>query len=243
MRGFRILIMLSILPLFACSRADAATVWFEPAESAVTNRNDCGIVSAVVGEATAKGQFASDMEKGVAVDAFDRVAMGDELETGPNARLEFSTGTNLLSLLDSESKVKVASVKVFHDSTGRYATRLVVRLLHGSVRVQCRLNIETPESVMVEAGGVSVLLAKGDVIVSTAKGWTISVLDGEMLYRTPNGDIHTLNLGEVATQNADIGSLSEKEVANMMIALPFSYETHRAALPPMPPPDPFAEAP
>lgn len=243
MRGFLVFVLLFLALAAGFSDTLATDAWSEPAETAVVVNNDCGVVSGIWGGATIKGQFMTAKERGAAVDLFDRVNAGDEIETSGNAKLEFSTGNNLVSLVGPNSKIKIIGVRTFLDSAGKPATRLVIKLLQGSLRVQARLNSENPESVMVDAGGVLVLVTRGDAFVSNDKGWKIAAMAGEVLHRTPNGQPSGLNAGETIAQNNSVESLSGKEMAAMMTALPFSFEIRRAALPPTPPPDPSAEAP
>ena len=217
--------------------------WYEPDAASAGVNDDCGMVSGIWGGVKVRGQFLTAKDSGVAPELFERVNGGNEIETADNGRIEIVTGNNTVSLIGPNSKVKIVGVRLFTDGNGKSAMRLAIELQQGVVRVQVRLNAENPESVSVDAGGVSALVMRGDAVVSGGSDWKVSALAGTALYRTAQGAPTHLTASETGSLNGGVTGLPNAEAAALATSLPFSFDISRATLRPSPPPNPLLEAP
>lgn len=236
-------VFLFLLVVFGASEVYGADLWAKTGDPMVTAVNDCGQVSRIRGRARIKRSYMAEKDAPDSLVTFDRVHAGDEIETGPDGAAEVVTGNNVLVLIGPGTKVVLRGVRLVDDGTGKQTACLDLGLLQGVVRTQVRLHQNNPEAVLVESDAVSALSTRGDMAVSTVSDWLLAVLAGSADYRTTRGGRNSvLETGLLGKDDA-FSELDGALADSIASRLPFTYEIVRAALPPLPPPDPYAEAP
>lgn len=220
--------------------------WIDASDVTVATSDDAGVVSGVWGQALLKGQYMESDEQGMRIGISDRVGAGDEITTAANARVEIVTGNNLVSVIGPSSSIRILGVRGFDGGDGRKLSRLDLQILEGTVRSQVRESVSRPESVLLDLGGAQCLVTRGDAAASVGAAWRVAVLAGSVSCRIKQGGgtsaPYDVTAGRVADADG-VGELSGQALADLKSILPFSYEIHRAALPPTPPPDPSVDAP
>lgn len=230
----------AIVCAFACimhARAAAADLWVAAADPAVVTNNDCGQIAALSGRPLIHRSFHTGEDEGTPAAIADRISSGDELIVPAGAGIEWTTGANTVAVLGSGGRVRFDGLRSFADGEGRETARLDVTVLSGELRVQLRLNEKRPEALFAALGGAEFLVTRGDVEFFADAGWRGAVLGGGASGRVRRGALPgaPFDVAEGRIVGADGESaLAESETAAIKQRVPFSFESIRAALPPLP---------
>lgn len=242
----RMLVIVSLLFLSSVGKSEDSAFWRESSHPGMTSTNDCGFISEILGTPQIRRSFMSEKDAGLPAYIADRIHSGDELAVPPGGRLEWTCGNNVIVMLGAGAKAKIEGLRVFQVENGVSASRLDIRLLEGSMRVQARLNEERPEGVLVSVEGAEVLLTRGDVQISAGSPWRVAAISGLVSARLRRGNVVGAPFGfseSVMVEGQGEESLDEEELVAIKFGLPFSFETKRAALPPLPAASALLEAP
>lgn len=221
----------------------AADFWARPGDPGVVTNNDCGFVSAVAGTPRIRRSFMADTEQ-VPIYLADRLGGGDEFLPVPPGRVEMITCDNLILVVGTASRAVLGGVRVIAGGSAGHASRLDAALLAGRCRVQARRNEEHPEAALITVAGHDVLVTRGDAEIAVEGGWRVSVLAGEVVVRDRKGGGQRLLVAAGYTAGpGGVEPLTDEDAAAIRARLPFSFETERAALPPLPPMSALLEAP
>lgn len=238
---------LCLMALLAVSAtAVSADYWLSASDASVVTNNDCGAVSAVHGEPTIRRSFQTGDDLGAPASVADRINSGDEVIVPFGARLEMTSGANVVAVIGAGSRVRLGGLRGFADSDDREATRLDLEVLEGEMRVQVRLNEEKPMAALVQLNGAEVLVTRGDVEVAIQGGWRTAVLSGAASARLKRSGVAGAPFPIAA--NRLVGSMGDEPLAAaeadaIRVRIPFSFETRSAALPPLPHANTVLEAP
>lgn len=176
-------------------------------------------------------------DSGVAAFVAARLNAGDTVEVPTGGRLELFSGNNVAIVLGSGSKARFSGMRAFSVDGSHPVTRLDMRLLAGSARIQVRLNRQRPESVLIVMNGAETLVTRGDVEVSVENGWQASSLAGDAEVRLRRGGVAGAPFklsAALAIGNNGENRIDAEQMAAARERLPFSFELIRAALPPRP---------
>lgn len=230
--------VLAVLALVFVSSglAGAVDFWVAATDAAVATNNDCGYIASVHGAAAIRRSFHNENET-VAAHVADRVNSGDELVAPSGARIEMASGNNVILVVGSGGRARLSGLRSFLDPSGRTVTRLDLDVVSGEVRVQVRLNEQKPDAVLAGLNGADVLVRRGDAVLQSGESWRVSVVAGEVRGRNRRSGVtgapFTLSPMQVAGGNG-AENLPEQALRGIVERLPFSFESMRAALPPMP---------
>lgn len=227
-----------IAGLAAEALVSAADPWINANDPAIVTNNDCGFITAAHGTAQIRRSFLADDEAGAPAHVADRVNSGDMLHTPNDSRVEMVSGSNVVLVVGSGSRVKLGGLRSFTDVSGQTATRLDVEVLSGDVRIQVRRNDEKPEYVLAAVEGAEVLVSRGDVALTTGGGWQASTLAGVAAGRVRRGNVtgapFEIAGGHMLGGGGDV-PLTQAASNALRGRLPFSFELATLALPPLPP--------
>lgn len=219
-------------------------MWRHHSEPGVATNNDCGSVAYVSGGPLLRRSFMSAEEPGLSLYIADRVHSGDELVVPAGSLLEVHSGTNVAVVLGPGSGVRLDGLRSYPLGDGRSASRLDLTVLHGEVRIQVRLNEESPEAALAGVDGAEVLVTRGDVAVLGGGAWRAVAVSGNAEARILRGTVRGAAFafdGAVGLEGRE--EPSADELAALRVRLPFSFESIRAALPPLPAASRYLEAP
>jgi hypothetical protein len=233
--------------LFAVSGVRAGEgYWKLSSDAGVITNNDCGYVSDVRGAPVIRRSFMTASDPGLAAYAADRLNTGDEIEVPADARLEMTTGKNIILVFGAGSKARLLGLRSFTGPENKLITRLDFVVERGVVRCQVRLNEENPEAALIGLNGADVLVARGDVEVFTDAGWRAAALSGSAFARLRRGGVvgapFVFDSGRAVTGSGE-DVLTADDIAGVKARMPFSFEEIRAALPPRPAVSSLLEAP
>ncbi len=222
---------------FFSGSAGAVDYWTAASNPAISTNNDCGQVAVVSGKVQIRRSFQSDTDTALPLGLADRIHSGDILEVPAGSRVEWTSGYNLVAVAGGNSRVRFNGLRNFVDSDGKPAMRLDLTLLNGELRVQVRLNLDQPESVLTSLTGSEVLMKRGDVCLVETGQWRCGVLSGEgwgrLIRGTTIGEPFTIAAGNLVG-TAGNNELTGKDIAAIKARLPFSFELERLAKPPEP---------
>ncbi len=236
----------SIAPALACALlwtaaacAPAADLWVAADDPAVVTNNDCGQIAALSGRPLIHRSFHAGEDEGVPATIADRLGAGDELIAPDGADIEWITGANTVAVLGAGGRVRLDGLRVFADAEGKAIARLDVTLLAGELRVQVRLNERRPEALFASLGGAEFLVTRGDVelFAGGGDGWRAAALSGGASGRVRRGAMPgaPFDVGAGSLVGASGEALLGKDGAEAVRRrIPFSFESIRAALPPLP---------
>lgn len=230
-----------IMCLFAlCARADAAgaaDMWVAATDPAVVTNNDCGQIASVTGRPMIHRSFQAQEAEGTAVNIADRISSGDELIVPPGSLVEWTAGANTVAVLGPGGRVRFDGARVFAAADGREAVRLDVTVISGELRAQARENENRPEMIRAALNGAEFLLTRGDAAFVSGELWQAAVLSGEASGRLRRGAMpgaaFALEAGTMVDA-AGQAAIGEDGMNAVKQRVPFSFETARAALPPLP---------
>ncbi len=234
--AFRMAVFLTPALSVLAAGAAAADIWVKSTAADVVSTNDCGSILSSRGAARIRRSFQPADSGGGEVNAADRLNSGDELITLSGGRIEAAGGDNVILVLGENSRVRLVTLISFTDPAGMPATRLDVELLAGEARVQVRLNEESPAHLLASLGDVDILVSRGDAALSTTGGWRGAVLSGDASGRIRRGQMAGAPFPIPAGRMAGGGEsvLDAATRSGILSRLPFSFESYRFALPPMP---------
>ena len=228
----------AFLVLAAISRCAAADAWIPATDPAIVTNNDCGQIAALSGRPMIRRSFHTGDAEGVAANIADRISSGDELVVPAGSRIEWVTGVNTVAVLGSGGRVRFDGLRTFVNADGKETARLDVTVLAGEARVQVRLNESRPETVLAVLGGAEILVVRGDVELFANGSWRGAVLSGRAAARNRRGALpgapFAIDAGTVVDVSGE-SRLSAGEADAIKLRVPFSFESARAALPPIPP--------
>ncbi len=226
-----------VLVFAARTGASAADLWVAATDPAVVTNNDCGQIAAVAGSPLIRRSFQAGEDGGSPASIADRLGAGDELIAPAGSSVEWTTGANTIAVLGSGGRVRFDGLRSFTDAEGRAASRLDLTLLSGELRVQVRLNEKRPEAVLAALGGADFLVTRGDAGFFADGGWRGAVIGGTATGRIRRGVMpgapFAIAEGRVVGADGE-SALGEGDAAAIRQRVPFSFESVRAALPPIP---------
>ena len=227
----------ALFVLAAVAQCVAADLWVAATDPAIVTNNDCGQIAAISGRPMIRRSFHTGDAEGVAANIADRISSGDELVVPAGSRIEWITGVNTVAVLGSGGRVRFDGLRTFVNADGMETARLDVTVLAGEARVQVRLNESKPETVLAVLGGAEILVARGDVELFANGSWRGAVLAGQAAARNRRGAMpgapFAINAGTIVDVSGE-SRLSTEETNAIKLRVPFSFESARAALPPIP---------
>lgn len=236
-RLYTIMIAAFVAVLLGHSGSGAGDFWISGSDASVVTNNDCGFIAAIGGRPTLLRSFQDANSPGVAASITDRVNSGDEVRVPEGSRLELVSGANVVLVFGEGSRVKFQGLRNFAAGDVREASRLDIELLAGEVRVQVRLNQARPESVLLSVDGNQFLMRRGDATFGRIIGWQATVLSGDVSGRVRRTSVLGAPFELPAGTLLGVGGqadISDSAKQRILARLPFSFETIRAALPPLP---------